>query len=364
MKYILFILTCIIASSQVYAQTTSLKGYILDREYKDPLPGVSVFLNQTTIGTITDSLGRFELIDIPPGEQTLVVSMLGFKRISIPVNRLIKRNGLVQLELDPIVFELGEVVVTGEKPKEWFKNLEIFEEQMIGISKNAHRTTILNPEVLEFDDNDVRLIATSPTPLKIENRALGYLITFHLKEFIYMDGRISTDGYAVYEELDPLDENEHMEWLNERERAYNGSFTHFIHSLFSNQLSEQGFLVYYSEDEDLFRFPVKDKDLIQSPFEIYRQGDDMSMIELFNNKSPLLRVDYVVERPEIKILRKMGLRSGFPQHSWIKIPRGKALIDVRYGKELVGYRSILTGYWGFTSRLADLLPKDYKTNNF
>ena len=179
-----------------------------------------------------------------------------------------------------------------------------------------------------------------------------------------MDGRISTDGYTTYKELTPLDDSEYAEWMKERERAYHGSFTHFIHALFSNKLSEEGFLVYYSEDQDMFRFPVKDKDLVQSPKQIYRQSEDGFMIELFNDKAPLLRVDYVVERPEIRILRKMGLRSGFPQHSWIRIPRGKAIIDVRYGKELVGYRSILTGYWGFTSRIADLLPKDYKTNNF
>lgn len=364
MKYILFIVLFLCSTLPVAAQGTSLKGLILDRDLKEPLPGVHVFLNQTTIGTITDSEGRFELTNVPPGDHVLIASMIGFKRISIRLSRVLKKDGEIKLEMDPIVLKLDEITVTAEKPKEWLKNLRIFEEQMIGISRNARKTRIINPEVLEFDDNDVRLLATAPVPLEIENRALGYHITFHLKEFIFIDGRISTDGFSEYRELTPQNSLEESQWEIERNRAYNGSFTHFIHSLFSDQLTQEGFLVYYSQDQDMFRYPVKDKDLVRSPREIYRQGRDLSIIELYNNKSPLLRVDYVVERPEVKILRRMGLRSGFPQHSWIRIPRDKALIDIRYGKEVEGYRSILSGYWGFTSRIADLLPKDYKTHNF
>ncbi|MGB9748191.1 MAG: carboxypeptidase-like regulatory domain-containing protein, partial [Bacteroidales bacterium] len=53
MKKITFLLGLLMTFSTMFAQTITIKGRVVD-ENKSPLPGVSVFVEGTTIGTITD----------------------------------------------------------------------------------------------------------------------------------------------------------------------------------------------------------------------------------------------------------------------------------------------------------------------
>ncbi len=71
-----------------------------------PLPGVSVMIKGTTIGTITDLNGYYSLI-VPYGSKELIFSFIGYKTAEVLVG-----SGVVNVSLEPEMMALQEVVVT------------------------------------------------------------------------------------------------------------------------------------------------------------------------------------------------------------------------------------------------------------
>jgi hypothetical protein len=55
-----------------------LKGHLFSEDAHKPLTSVSVYLNNTSIGTITNDEGLFILRGIPQGKFRLVASCVGF----------------------------------------------------------------------------------------------------------------------------------------------------------------------------------------------------------------------------------------------------------------------------------------------
>lgn len=84
-KFKKLFLMCIICIGNIYGlyaesidlqQESSLSGLVVGIDGQ-PLPGVNVFLKATTIGTVTDVDGKYQ-ISIPQGKQTLVFTFIGF----------------------------------------------------------------------------------------------------------------------------------------------------------------------------------------------------------------------------------------------------------------------------------------------
>ncbi len=76
------ILLIFLFPSAIFAQLSqSVKGIVLDKQSKTPLPGATVILdNQSTqIGSMTDEDGNFELKSVPLGRHELVVSFIGYE---------------------------------------------------------------------------------------------------------------------------------------------------------------------------------------------------------------------------------------------------------------------------------------------
>ena len=90
-----------------------VRGKVVD-EKKLPIPGVSVRLGGTSMGTATDVDGKFKLL-IPADTATLVVSFIGMKTEIVKIPRL--KGGVEQKELTITLREedvkLEDVVVTG-----------------------------------------------------------------------------------------------------------------------------------------------------------------------------------------------------------------------------------------------------------
>jgi len=80
----------------------------------EPLPGVSVTIQGSSIGTITDTNGNFRLI-LAPGQKMLEVSYIGYNTQNVTLAD--KSN--VEISLKESLVALNEVVVTayGEKRK-------------------------------------------------------------------------------------------------------------------------------------------------------------------------------------------------------------------------------------------------------
>ena len=87
-------------------QTVTLTGTVSDQA-GNPIPGVSVFVEGTTIGTVTDPDGNFSL-SVPEGSQTLVFSFIGMITREVPIV-----GTQFDIVLEPDYIGLEEVVAIG-----------------------------------------------------------------------------------------------------------------------------------------------------------------------------------------------------------------------------------------------------------
>lgn len=122
---------------------------------------------------------------------------------------------------------------------------KFFTESFIGQSDFAKECIIENPKVLRFfnDKRNNRLTAYSNATLIIRNKALGYLIKYQLEEFGYdfKKKMITYVGYTGFEDLKTSNDRKRDRWLKARKEAYTGSIMHFMRSLYSDSVAENGF---------------------------------------------------------------------------------------------------------------------------
>jgi TonB-linked SusC/RagA family outer membrane protein len=90
------------------AQNRSISGRVLDRSNNQGLPGVTVLVKGTTIGTATNNDGSF-VLSAPVTATTLTFSFIGYTSIDQPIGD--GTNISVSLTTD--AKQIGEVVVTG-----------------------------------------------------------------------------------------------------------------------------------------------------------------------------------------------------------------------------------------------------------
>ncbi|MCB0510494.1 MAG: carboxypeptidase-like regulatory domain-containing protein, partial [Bacteroidetes bacterium] len=77
MKKIIYLLFSLVFVSSVFAQQGKVRGVIIDDENAETLIGVSVVVEGTTIGTITDLDGNYSL-SLDPGSYTIVYSYISY----------------------------------------------------------------------------------------------------------------------------------------------------------------------------------------------------------------------------------------------------------------------------------------------
>ena len=124
MKYFSFTFFIIlrIYVSNLTASDGVLTGSIRDFNTHQPLVGVNIFISGTSLGSATDSLGKYIIRNIPVGSYNVNVSMMGYKRIIRPnVHVVPKRESIANFNLQPTVLESDDIVVIGnyfEKTKD------------------------------------------------------------------------------------------------------------------------------------------------------------------------------------------------------------------------------------------------------
>lgn len=98
--------------SVLMAQAT-VQGTVKDARTREALPFVNVLLEGTTKGATTDLEGRFTMTDVQPGLYNVVVSSVGYERLSLfEVQVGTARPTQLNIELQPTATELKEVEIT------------------------------------------------------------------------------------------------------------------------------------------------------------------------------------------------------------------------------------------------------------
>src|SRR3990172_9730901 len=115
----LYIILLIVLSTSVIfpGQTGKIAGTVKDKSTGEPLIGVNIFIEQTSIGAASDSNGDYFIVNIPPGEYTVVASMIGYQSMKVTkVFVTADKTTNISFELEVQRLELSEeVVVTAEK---------------------------------------------------------------------------------------------------------------------------------------------------------------------------------------------------------------------------------------------------------
>lgn len=105
----------VLSSVLLFAQDITISGNVQD-DNKQPLPGATVVVKGTGIGTNTDDAGNYTL-SVPKDAKTLVISFTGFtpQEIAIKNNQ---GNYVVNVDMASSDIGLNQVVVSASKKKE------------------------------------------------------------------------------------------------------------------------------------------------------------------------------------------------------------------------------------------------------
>lgn len=106
-KRIMFLCAMLICMINVYGQRVFVNGSVTSTEDGVPLPGVSVMVQNTTTGTVTDALGKYSLT-VPSGKSKLVFSYTGRATYTVSVDN----KSILDIKMDIDNNQLSEVVVT------------------------------------------------------------------------------------------------------------------------------------------------------------------------------------------------------------------------------------------------------------
>lgn len=240
---IILLLSC----AMVRAQNSVLSGIIKDSANGKPLAGISVFLNGTSKGTVTRIDGSFSLA-VPPGRYQLIASAIGY---STYLTEIGSRNlpPILKITLHTAAEELASVTVEPYVKDGWKKYGKTFWQYFIGTTPNASECTIRNKEALRFHFylKSNQLAVTAVDPLLIENKALGYELEYRLERFVcdFASHIVSYYGYPLFRDIPTDDVEKKKKWADNRQLAYMGSMMHFMRSLYSHRVHEEGFLVRY-----------------------------------------------------------------------------------------------------------------------
>jgi hypothetical protein len=259
-------------------QAQQVTGIVYDKKTQEPMEGVTVYFDNTTRGTITNSKGAFKIEINQDIRTSLVVSFLGYRKI---VQNDYSEDKVYTFYLEEELSVLNEIYLSSKKTpskkkdsdadeKEiWSREhkLREFKKHFLGDSKQALSCDILNEEdiILAFDKSSEKLTASSNKPIRIKNRYLDYEIAYDLQEFqvqfvrdtlyneiwkttnfFYSPTIIYYEGTSFYK---TLDENPSERIVERRMDAYQGSILHFMRAIYSGRLSEEGFNFFYEKHQ-------------------------------------------------------------------------------------------------------------------
>ena len=102
-----------IAAAPVQAQTGVIQGQVLDGASQRPVANAQVLVAGTGIGQLSNSSGRFILLNVPSGEHIVQVTLIGYTETEQAVTVAAGETVSIDIEMSSTAIALNEIVVTG-----------------------------------------------------------------------------------------------------------------------------------------------------------------------------------------------------------------------------------------------------------
>jgi hypothetical protein len=239
----------------------NITGKIIDSQTQNGVDFATVYVNGTTIGTISNKEGLFSLqlrgIVLPC---QIVISHVSYLNRSLQINE--NRDTNITIRIVPRVVEIPEVSVVEKglrRENIWHFRRVFFGNDIWGKNAILENDSVLNFKTEYFDDDSAEVgvkgelksfIVKSSAPLKINLPLLGYdlqldLISFAEKFDTSQNGYLlSTLGTYYYKQKTAVSKFRENKYRRNRLRAYYYSPQHLTRSLFEKKLHENGYLIY------------------------------------------------------------------------------------------------------------------------
>ena len=347
-KKIILVVLSVLVGYKVSAQTI-ITGTVSD-SLNVPVTNAAVYISKTTIGTNTNQKGAYSISIPQQGEFELTASFIGYKTKSV----VIFANGYrqvinIKLSLNPVL--LSEITVRS-KYKLSLKNFTDFFRLFIGDNENALSCKVVNPGDLHLykDPENNYLRGFSVKPLNIENKALGYSITYDLIDFNYnfRDSILRFSGYCYFKPMKGSVRNV-RKWNRNRLIAYYGSRMHFLRSLYSDSSSSDNFKLFecnFDHEKNIFS-PVN-----QINFHNLIPAVKSQYLPLYS-KTPLM-ITYTDSHPELSS-GMLGFQSQELKSTLIFSDTLRVFQNGNYDNP-----NSVTWYGAMVNdRVADMLPSDF-----
>jgi len=289
-----FTLLILLINFHIAAYNQVIRGTVLDKETKSPIGFAYLYFNGTFTATQSDQNGDFELDVSKNASKPLIISAIGY--YSSTLTGYTNEKPII-IYLIPKVYELNEITVNAKSlAKRRKDNLITFKNIFLGTTNNARDCKILNETDITFnyDSDKDTLKAFALKPILIDNKALGYRITYYLDKFEYVRrGRYFLfQGNITFNEDLNTDVAQKEVFETRRKYAYLGSRMHFFRSLWLDDLRSAGFAVKNSSRENLNYKDLVFQDAGKGKFLKYSE----SLGICFNSKEPISKLELTKDK--------------------------------------------------------------------
>lgn len=263
----------------IYTNAQTITGKVYREGTDSVVVGASVYYGGSMYGTITNNKGQFQLI-AKSEKIPITVSSIGYYSASFHY----QPNQSLIVYLKPKQEELRTIVIRADgmnrKEETW-----LFIREFLGLSYYARNCTISNIDDVDFFYNKTTrvLTATCDKPIIINNKTLGYTISYYLDRFVKTPKQTYFAGDYNLKENTFINDQEKAKILRNRETAYEGSRMQLIRALWNRTLKASGFSLYSSGYT-----PLREKDIVVSDSannKYLRLNDKVRIIYGMNNRT-------------------------------------------------------------------------------
>jgi len=158
MKKIILSILALFITTLTFAQNT-WKARIADADSKEPLTAATAFLKGTTIGAKADDKGEVTLSNIPNGDQTIVIKLVGYEDKTISLKFPLTQTGIQEILLKESEDELETVVISSTRSSRSIKDLPTRVEFIAGEELE---------EKANMKPGDIRMVLSESTGIQTQ----------------------------------------------------------------------------------------------------------------------------------------------------------------------------------------------------
>jgi len=300
---------------------SQISGIIRDGKTGKPIREATVFINGSSLSMLSSKDGRFELHNVPNGFSQLIIYKHGYELFKSTVNINPLKSFKLTLDLTAETLNEGSKKFIDNEQK-----VAVFKKYLFGSNQLLN---LRNPKSIRFFDdlNGDKFLLTEP--LIIENPLLGYRIYCYMSRMEKAAAMNQVLDNIRFEQTQSKELKVVQQWDANRTKSYWGSPRHFIKTLISGTLREEGFQV------------------------VDMAGNSVNIEGSFEKS-------HIPDYYHIKILdaiQVIYIGSDGDQRKWVLRPNGR--IDATTDGLLVSPNSIVVQDETDGNKIDNLLPIDY-----